>query len=193
MKVSNGAGGTAIVLGLLATTAAACSGPTTPTVASLGATTSTTAAPGSGGPASGDTMAQAEKFAQCIRSHGVPSWPDPISMPGGGFGFRIDGNKLGASQSQVSSAQNACKKYAPNHGVAKSLTPAQQQAFLNWAACIRAHGLPQFSDPTFSGGGVRISVSAGVGNPETGPSPVFQAAQKACASKLPAGFAGIGG
>lgn len=176
----------AVVLGL---GAAACGGGASPTVAHLGSTTTTAAATSSGGSGK-PTLAQAEQYAQCMRSHGVAGFPDPTAGPNGSFGFRVDGPKMGASQSQVQSAQQACRKLLPNNGVAPQLTAAQQQAFLNWVACIRAHGFPNMPDPDFSGGGVRIKVGDGNVGPANGggPSPAFQAAQKACQSKMPAGF-----
>jgi hypothetical protein len=173
----------------------ACGGGASPTVAHLGATT-TTAAPTGSGPVR-PTLAQATQFAQCMRSHGVPGFPDPSAGPNGGFGFQINGNTLGATQSQMQTARNVCGHFLPNNGVAPALTPAQQQAFLDWAACIRAHGVPNFPDPKFSGGGVQISIGAGnVGGSasgESGPPPQLQAAQKACQAKLPAGFGKLGG
>jgi hypothetical protein len=45
---------------------------------------------------------------------------------------------------------------------------------------MRSHGVPNFPDPQFSGGGVRIG---GTGLDPN--SPQFTAAQKACQSKLP--------
>ncbi|MGZ4185622.1 MAG: hypothetical protein ACXVUE_05610 [Solirubrobacteraceae bacterium] len=62
-------------------------------------------------------------------------------------------------------------------------TPAQQ-AFA-YARCIRAHGVPAFPDPqvttTPGSVGIRQAVPAGAGL-----SPAFTAAQKACASIMPA-------
>ena len=68
---------------------------------------------------------------------------------------------------------------------AKQLSPAQQQAWLNWAQCIRAHGVPDFPDPTFSGSEVRDS---GVGSS----SPQLQSAMDACKSQMPS-VGGLGG
>jgi hypothetical protein len=64
-----------------------------------------------------------------------------------------------------------------------SKSPAQQ-AFA-YARCIRAHGVPAFPDPqvttTPGSVGIRQAVPAGAGL-----SPAFAAAQKACASIMPA-------
>jgi hypothetical protein len=50
--------------------------------------------------------------------------------------------------------------------------------------------VPNFPDPQFNGGAVRISGGPASGiNPD---SPAFKAAQQACKSKLPGGFGAAG-
>ena len=191
-----------IVLPLVASlgvTLAACSGGSpSPTVAHLGSPSATTAAPSAGGPPSAaGELAKDEAYAKCMRTHGVGDFPDPTAGPNGGAGFKIKagpGSDLGPDSPVFQAADKVCKPFLPNGGVGKPLTAAQQQAFLNWAACIRAHGIPNFADPDFSGGGVRINLAggAGLGNGK-GPSAPFKAAQQACKSKLPGGFGGLGG
>ncbi len=49
------------------------------------------------------------KFSRCMRSHGVPNFPDPPSASGGGFGFVFGGNggiDFGAPLFRV--AQRSC-------------------------------------------------------------------------------------
>jgi hypothetical protein len=175
---------------------AACGGGTpTPTVAHIGSTTTTPSATGGGG-RGGASLAQASKYASCMRAHGVVDFPDPTPGPLGGFGFKIQGgpnSSLDPGSARFKAADQACKRYLPNQGVPPQLTAAQQQAFLNWAACIRAHGFPSFPDPSFSGGGVRIRISAPAGGGGgNGPPPALQAAMHACQSKLPTGFGKLG-
>jgi hypothetical protein len=172
----------------LGATLTACSGgSSSPKVANLGASTTTVALTGNGSSGAA-SLAQAEAYATCMRSHGVTDFPDPTPAPGGGVGFRFGlSAKAGSSANgpdlqspQFVSAQNACKSLLPNGGVGRPLSPAAQQQFLNWAACIRAHGVPNFPDPVFSGGGVEIRTPNG--------GLQMQAAQEACKSKMPAGF-----
>jgi hypothetical protein len=186
------------VIAAVAVALAACSGkPSSPTVAHLGSSSATTtAAPSPGGSAAdGRDLAKMESYAQCMRTHGIPDFPDPTPGPGGG-GFQLrggPGSDLDQGSPTFQAADKACTSLLPNGGVAPQLTAAQQQQFLNWAACIRAHGLPDFADPDFSGGGVAIHLSGGAGLPGgRGPSAQFQAAQRACKSKLPGGFGGLG-
>jgi hypothetical protein len=56
---------------------------------------------------------------------------------------------------------------------------------LAFSRCMRAHGLPNFPDPSSNGHGIQLSVgpSSGV-NPQA---PAFQAAQKACQHLMPGG------
>jgi hypothetical protein len=61
---------------------------------------------------------QALKFSQCMRTHGVPSFPDPEFPRGGGVGIRIGGKKGGPSRIDTSSpqfqaAQKACQSIMP--------------------------------------------------------------------------------
>ncbi len=133
------------------------------------------------------------KFAQCIRSHGVPSFPDPTSNGNGGIQIqqsqrsgsgpttRVNGVAVNGPAFQ--SAMQACRSYLPNGGrpTAAQTAKAEAQA-LAMSRCMRSHGVPNFPDPTFQTGpngavGIRMS-GAGV-DPS---SPAFQAAQKVCAS-----------
>jgi hypothetical protein len=57
---------------------------------------------------------------------------------------------------------------------------------------MRTHGVPNFPDPTFSDGGVRMKLKAGGANGIDPESPQFRAAQKACQSIAPGGKGGPG-
>jgi hypothetical protein len=134
----------------------------------------------SASPAAGTTNYQKElAFSQCMRSHGIPNFPDP----GSGGALSIDGNSLGVSKSVMQSASNACRHLLPNGG---TMSPAQRQqainAALKFAQCMRTHGVPNFPDPVVSGNGVGIRINGKGINPD---SPQFQAAQRACQSLMP--------
>jgi hypothetical protein len=128
--------------------------------------------------ANGASREQALKFAQCMRSHGVPSFPDPSSD--GSFSF--SGNPK--SMAGFATARQACSKLLPK---GKPPSPAQQAEMrrqaLQFSACMRSHGFPQFPDPTFSNGGMSIRLNKAAGM-DPG-SPRFQQAQEACKSFLP--------
>ncbi len=168
--------------GALVLVAAGCGGQSTAPGASTGSAQAATSASGSA--SSGQTpLAEAVAFSQCMRSHGVPNWPDPVQTPSGGYGYRTAG--IDPHSAAFQGAWQACKALpSPWNSTGHQLSPAQQQAWLNWAKCIRGHGVPNFPDPTFSSGGVRIP-SAGWSS-----SPQFQTAQKACRSLAPGGIGG---
>ncbi len=96
--------------------------------------------------------AQALAYSRCMRSHGVPSFPDPtISASGnhGSIGLNIPAG-LTASPA-FSTAQQACGKLAPGGPGASGaapLTAKQQAELVTFAACMRSHGVPSFPDPS---------------------------------------------
>lgn len=58
---------------------------------------------------------QAElKFSACMRSHGVPKFPDPTFTPGGGSKLTIGkSDGIDPNSPQFQAAQKACQKLAP--------------------------------------------------------------------------------
>jgi hypothetical protein len=175
----------AVALGLTVT---ACSGGSkSPTVPTAGSQLTAAAASAGGSGASRSTpLAEAEAYSECIRSHGVLNFPDPVLTPGGGYGYRTTG--IDPHSAAFQGALQACKALpSPWQSTGQELSSAQQQAWLNWSKCIRGHGVPNFPDPTFSGGrAVQIS------GPGTSSSPQLQSAMAACKSQMPS-TGGLGG
>ena len=172
-----------VAIGLAVT---GCSGGlTSPTAATATPRPTTTADPAGGsGSSGGSTLAEAVAFSQCMRSHGVPNFPDPVRTPSGGYGYRTVG--IDPNSAAFQGALQACKGLpSPWNSAGQQLTPAQQQSWLTWAQCIRAHGVPSFPDPTFSGSEVHDS---GVASN----SPRLQSAMDACRSQMPSA-GGLGG
>ena len=119
------------------------------------------------------------KFSACMRKHGVTNFPDPNGQ--GVITFH-SGMGIDPGSPAFKSARTACDKLLPNGG---QPTPAQiaqqQQQLLAFSACMRAHGLKDFPDP--SNGGLRIQTHPGSDlNPNN---PTFQNAQKACQKYQP--------
>jgi hypothetical protein len=77
--------------------------------------------PGGGQPsaaAQAQHLAQALKFSQCMRSHGVPDFPDPTAQ-GGRISISIKagrGSDLNPSSPQFQAAQKACQNILPGLG-----------------------------------------------------------------------------
>jgi hypothetical protein len=55
---------------------------------------------------------QALRFSQCMRSHGVPTFPDPSFQPNGGTLLRI-GKDVKPNSPQFEAAAKACQKLLP--------------------------------------------------------------------------------
>jgi hypothetical protein len=120
---------------------------------------------------------QALAFSQCMRAHGVSKFPDP-SQNGGLLIQGGPGQGLDPGSPAFKAAQEACKSKLPNGGNPQAVSAAQRQKALQFSQCMRAHGISNFPDPTFSGPRVQLKISAETGiNPS---SPAFEAAQKAC-------------
>src|SRR6478736_6349940 len=91
----------------------------------------------------------AVRFAQCMRSHGVPNFPDPTSPQQ--FKLYIASSE---GSPAFQSAETACRHVLPGGG-SPSQSAAQRQAQtvagLAFARCLRSHGFANFPDPTTSG------------------------------------------
>jgi hypothetical protein len=154
--------------GLLVT---ACGGGSSPAASATG---------GSASASGGSTRVQAAlAYARCMRSHGVPDFPDPDSNGN----FHVGNNSV---SSQETAANQVC-----NHllNVGTQLNAAQTQHTLSqlvkYAQCMRAHGVPNFPDPQTTNGG--IGVPGGFTFDTAGrnldqKSPQYQAAAQACQS-----------
>jgi hypothetical protein len=120
-------------------------------------------------------------FARCMRSNGVPNWPDPNSS--GVFDkSKLTPQQLGASSSRVQTAQHSCNHLLPNGGSGPTAAQVQQAEALSlrFAQCVRAHGVPNFPDPDSTG---RIPDPAGLGIDQGAPK--FEAANRACGKYRP--------
>jgi len=122
----------------------------------------------------GTSQAGAAAFAQCVRSHGVPDFPDPQNGH-----FLISG--ADQNNPHFSSATHACQHLLGPGGISGGGSNNTQ--LLAFAHCMQTHGVPQFPDPTANGG---IGLPQGV-DPN---SPQFQKAWQECQSKLPGALQG---
>jgi hypothetical protein len=171
------------VLGLSLLAAACGGGSSGAKVAQVGTTSSTNGSGSSSGSGSGNPTA----YSACMRSHGVPNFPDPDSKGRIKItsGVSANGQKTGVDvhSPQFDRARKACDNLLPNGGRPTAAEHAQeQQQMLKFAQCMRSHGVPKFPDPK-AGGALALGTKAGV-DPNT---PAFQAAQKTCQKLVPGG------
>ena len=132
----------------------------------------------------GGSYTQDLKFAECLRSNGLPDFPDPSSN--GTFHITSSSGAVPGSP-QLQAAQKACRKFTPNGGAPPS--PAQQAKMLaqslQYAECMRSRGITDFPDPQSSNGRVGFSITASPGSDLNPNNPQFQTAQTACEKLLP--------
>jgi hypothetical protein len=159
---------------------AACSGTAnSPSVAGLG----TAAASASGSPTSTlSAYQQSLAFSACMRTHGVPDFPDPKQGSSGGPIVISGSSGVKVQSPAFQAAMRSCKKLAPAGnggagGLGKSFDAAKVPA---WSACIRSHGLPDFPDPKTTASGMQLDL-AGLAKS------TFKNAMTACQSKYPGG------
>jgi hypothetical protein len=103
---------------------------------------------------SGGSQTQAQeliRFTDCMRSHGVPSLPDPTSDP---HAFKEALDPATEQAPAFGSAMTACHHLLPgggSHSQPTPASPAQTAALLAFARCLRGHGFPRFPDPSSTG------------------------------------------
>jgi hypothetical protein len=136
------------------------------------ACSSSPSSPGGGGSPSASGSANSPSviaYSHCMRSHGVPNFPDP---PSSGQVPKTSAQQLGVSSSQLQAAQTACRHLYPDNGEGggvltkdslgeceetgdcpQALVQAAMAALRIYAQCMRSHGLPTWPDPTLDSEG----------------------------------------
>jgi hypothetical protein len=173
---------------------AACGGSHSPHVASLGDSnssnnsgSSTTTVP------RGNPTQLLDEWASCMRDNGDPGQVDPtidangvihITFPAGGNG-PVDLGGPGGNSSNPCSAYLTAASTALRGG--QPLQRPDPAKLEKYSQCMRAHGIPDFPDPTANGLSIRVHPGSDL-DPRN---PTLQNASKLCAKKT--GVPGIGG
>jgi hypothetical protein len=140
-----------IAIAGVALPSAACGGSAGSHVPQVGSTTT----------ASRSSLSAALAFSGCMRSHRVQRFPDPD--PGGAIP-KVGPQQLGVSSTQFQAAETTC---------ASLLQPSSTQArqtlngMLDFARCMRAHGVHSWPDPTTDSDGQAVFDLRGRINPNT--------------------------
>jgi hypothetical protein len=87
------------------------------------------------------------KFAECMRSNGVPKFPDPSASDQFTIDEVANGTSLDTNSPTFTQALGACKTLAPAGFEGSPRSTKQQAAALKFAQCIRANGVSDFPDP----------------------------------------------
>jgi hypothetical protein len=92
-------------------------------------------------------------YSRCMRSHGVPTFPDPDGT-GGIPKIQVVAARQ-RNPTRFDAADSACQSLLPNESLAPQETPQQQHTRLvderSFARCMRSHGVTRFPDPTAQG------------------------------------------
>jgi hypothetical protein len=164
--------------------------------AAMLATACSSSAPSSS--AGAPSYAQVLDLAQCMRSHGVPTFPDPGSS--GEYNLTSSGSIQGAggasidiNSSQVQTAYGHCRQLVPSAPSISRLEQLEQQGqqkqeqalpqLLKYSQCMRSNGVPTFPDL----GGSDQTPPPGKSPAFNPDSTQFQAASTTCQHLLPAG------
>ncbi len=161
----------------------------------LAACSASLASTGSGGsPSAGGSASSpsALAYSQCMRSHGVPDYPDPPSDGGIPKG---SAQQFGVSDSRYQAAEDNCQHLLPV-GDSHQVPPAEVQRVLTgmrgFSQCMRSHGVPNWPDPSIDSGGQPVfDVSSHGITRSVVRSPRVQTAMTECHHLLPSAL-GLG-
>jgi hypothetical protein len=105
---------------------------------------------GSQASGTGQVMAVMHQWAQCIRSHGMPNWPDPVINPVTSYpDFPASTPRLPASTQQA--CQSITSRLPPQAQASHPPTAKSMQSLVRFARCMRSHGIPGWPDPNALG------------------------------------------
>ena len=105
----------------------------------------------SGGHKTASAHSKAVKFAECMRDNGVSGFPDPDASGKLTLDGVVNGSSVDPDSAAWKQAMTACKDLQPPGFAGSKATPKQMSARLEFAQCIRDHGVKDFPDPTRDG------------------------------------------
>lgn len=127
------------------------------------------------------------KFAACMRKHGVPNLPDPNGQDLITVG---SANGVNPSSPAFRRALLVCQSMLPSALTSPQENAKEEQQALKFSTCMRAHGVPDFPDPTVTGGQVELQIVGTPGSDSSPRNPTFLAARQACRGESPFGRGG---
>jgi hypothetical protein len=129
-------------------------------------------------------------FAQCMRSHGVPRFPDPQSASTAKFPAA---QQLGVSTPQFETAQKDCQHLLPagtDDEFPRTEVRVLLIGMLRFSQCMRSHGIAEWPDPTVDSQGQPGFNLIDLPNINAD-SPQATRAENSCQRLLPSALGGI--
>ena len=126
--------------------------------------------------------ARAIEYADCMRSHGVPNFPDPNAE-----GISVLPSGVNQQSPALLSAETGCARLRLGGSGASPIPESRKLQLISVTVCMRKHGVPNLPDPSFHGGTVNLG-----GSPHFGintQSPAFKQAAAVCKFPTPRGGA----
>ena len=134
----------ALLLGLLALSAAACGDGDDDGggVASAGGDASASADEGGegGGDEGMDGFEEALAYSQCMRDNGIADFPDPQQQGEGGISMRLP-EGIDPENEEFKAAEEACEDLRPGPEEGATTDPEVYEALLEYSACMRENGI----------------------------------------------------
>ncbi len=124
------------------------------------------------------SVSQAIKYADCMRSHGVPNFPDPNAE-----GITVLPSSINQQSPALLSAEKECAKLQPGASAPSPTPKSRKLQLIEIAACMRKHGVPNMPDPMFHGSTVDLSGGRKFGI--NAQSPAFKHAAGVCKFPTP--------
>jgi hypothetical protein len=119
-----------------------------------------------------DAAAVWRELVRCARANGMPNLPDPQIDSNGRANFPNGTPEPPASVRRA--CQSIYDRLPASARAEEERPPADMQALLRFARCMREHGVADFPDPDAQG---NFRAQAGATDPKT---PVFKSAMQAC-------------
>lgn len=141
----------------------------------------------------GGIAGAAVQFADCMRSHGVTSFPDA----GSSGGIQIP-STINTQSPVYLSAQRACASLLPAPIARPKPSEHQKLLAVAFSRCVRVHGLPHFPDPSLNvpppgaGSGIIRGRLYWPIPPDIVVTPAFKSAASACGWRISTPVAAAG-
>jgi hypothetical protein len=109
---------------------------------------------GGGGDPSGPTPPAAvaptalAEAARCMRDNGYPDWPNPMRYPDGHWGWPDSAPQVPAPPACEPLMREGKSAQRPSR---RPVSAEDMVKLRQWAACVRAHGIPDWPDPDADG------------------------------------------